>query len=281
MKIQQKLAIGFIRTKITLLGIFSTRKAAEAAFGAFCTPVMSSSIKEKDIFTNAERLEFSLNGILVKGFRCNHPQQHKILLLHGFSSSANNFYHYVAPLVEKNYEVLAFDALAHGASGGRTVNAMDYAEMIKKVIGLYGPVQGFVSHSFGGIALSLAMETMQHDAATKIVLIAPATETSSAVDGAFKMLGLKNEQLRKEFDNIIFERSGHETSWFSIRRAMNNIKASVLWIHDENDDITPLDDALKVKEDNHPNVEFMITKGLGHRKIYRDNTVVDAIVKFL
>ena len=62
---------------------------------------------------------------------------------------------------------------------------------------------------------------------------------------------------------------------------MNNIKASVLWIHDENDDITPLDDALKVKEDNHPNVEFMITKGLGHRKIYRDNTVVDAIVKFL
>jgi pimeloyl-ACP methyl ester carboxylesterase len=185
------------------------------------------------------------------------------------------------PLVEKGYEVLAFDAPSHGASDGSYTNAIEYSDMIKKAVELFGPIQSFIGHSFGGIAVSLAMETMPHDATTKIVLIAPATETSTAIDGAFSMIGIKNEKLRTKLDDLIFERTGKTSAWFSIRRAMNNIKASVLWFHDEDDDITPLHDALKVKEDNHSNIKFVITKGLGHRKIYRDEDVLNAVVKFL
>ena len=82
------------------------------------------------------------------------------------------------PLENKGYEVLAFDAPAHGDSEGSTVNAIEYSEMIKKVIELYGPVEAFIAHSFGGIAISLALEQIPHDANTKIVFIAPATETT-------------------------------------------------------------------------------------------------------
>jgi len=281
MKIQQKLAIGFFRTKINMLNLVNKKWAAQQAFRLFCTPMMKSTYKGKVIPPHAEKLQFSLNGKQVKGFRFNHPQQKKLMLLHGFSSSAFNFFKYVQPLENKGYEVLAFDAPAHGESEGSTVNAVEYSEMIKKVIELYGPVDAFIGHSFGGIAICLAMEQLVHNEETKIVLIAPATETSSAVDGAFQMLGIRNSVLRKEFDNIIFESSGKELSWFSIRRAMNNINASVLWIHDEDDDITPLRDALQVKTDGHPNIRFLITKGLGHRKIYRDEDTVNAVVKFL
>lgn len=185
------------------------------------------------------------------------------------------------PLVQKKYEVLAFDAPAHGGSEGKTVNAVEYAAMIKKIIALYGPVQGFIAHSFGGIAVCLALEEMPHDKNTKLVLIAPATETSSAIDGAFTILGLKSKALRKSFDEVIFNKSGKETTWFSVRRALKNIKATVLWIHDEADNITPVSDALKVKEDHLSNVHFMITKGLGHSKIYRDATVKKAATDFL
>lgn len=281
MKIQQKLAIGFFRTKINMLNLVNKKWAAQQAFRLFCTPMMKSTYKGKVIPPHAEKLQFSLNGKQVKGFRFNHPQQKKLLLLHGFSSSAFNFFKYVQPLENKGYEVLAFDAPAHGESEGNTVNAVEYSEMIKKVIELYGPVDAFIGHSFGGIAICLAMEQLVHNEETKIVLIAPATETSSAVDGAFQMLGIRNSVLRKEFDNIIFESSGKELSWYSIRRAMKHISASVLWIHDEDDDITPLSDALQVKADGHPNIRFLITKGLGHRKIYRDEDTVNAIVKFL
>lgn len=280
MNVQKKIAFGFIRTKLNGLSIINKRKAGEEAFRLFCTPILKS-IKPGQIFKDAEALEFTLEGNLIKGFRCNHPRPHKVLLLHGFSSNCHNFDNYVTPLVQKGYEVLAFDAPAHGASTGKLVNALGYSNMIKKVIELYGPIQGFVAHSFGGLAISLALEDIPHDVDTKVALIAPATETTTAIESAFEMIGIKNDRLRKSLESIILETSGHEPAWFSIRRAMHNIKATISWWHDEDDEVTPLSDALKVKEDDHRNISFHISKGLGHRKIYRDAEVKRSIVAFL
>lgn len=226
-------------------------------------------------------IHFYLNGKKMNGYRWNHSRPNKALILHGFGSAAHKFEDYALLLIDKGFEVLAFDAPAHGDSEGDTTNAIEYSEMIKQVMDQFGPINHFIAHSFGGISLSLALEQVTHDAHTKIIFIAPATETTSAVDGAFKMLKLKNELVRTEFDKLIYEYSGRQTEWFSIRRAMHHIKASVLWIHDEEDDITPWADASKVKEDNHPNIKFVLTKGLGHRKIYHDPEIKNMAVKFL
>ena len=285
MKLTQRLAIGYIQTKFKLLRLISKRMTAEQAFKLFSTPWHRSKTKAR--LQHAEPLNFILDEIIIKGYRWNHPpagpcgQVKKALILHGFGSAAHKFAEYVKPLTEKGYEVLAFDAPAHGSSSGKTTNAVEYSRMIKKVTEVFGPVNSFIAHSFGGIALSLALEEMEHDAGTKIVFIAPATETTSAVDSAFKMLKLNDKKIRSEFDNIIFEISGKKTEWFSIRRAMHNIKASVLWIHDEEDEVTPWADAEKVKEDNHPHINFVLTKGLGHQKIYRDNAIKNKAIEFM
>src|SRR5690606_27402262 len=107
-----------------------------------------------------------------------------------------------------------------------------------------------------------------------------ATETSTAIETFFNFLQL-DPAIRTEFDKVIIKKGGVTPSWYSIRRAMKHIKAKVLWIHDEEDDTTPLSDALKVKAENHPNIEFVITKGLGHSRIYRENKVTKAITEFL
>ena len=281
MKVQQNLAIGFIRTKLNLLSVVNRRKSGEEAFRLFCTPLSRYKGKEAEVFLQAEKLEFDLGGNKIKGYRCNHPQAKKVLLLHGFSSTCHKFDKYAVALIAKGYEVLAFDAPAHGFSEGISTNAVEYSDMIKKVADLYGPLDAFVSHSFGGIAVSLALEEMEHDESTKLVLIAPATETSSAIDGAFAMLGITSKHIRQSMEDVIFKMSGKNTAWFSVRRAIKNIKASVLWLHDEDDFITPLADALKVQEDSHPHVKFIITKGLGHQKIYKDAFVKKSILEFL
>lgn len=280
MKLTQRLAFGYIRTKFKLLAAISKKKAAREAITLFFTPLGERVTNVPPSFKAAESLQLTVNGSKIQGYRWNHPQPNKILILHGFSSAASKFEPYISPLVKKGYEVLAFDAPAHGNSEGKTVHALQYGDMIKAVLAEYGPIQGFIAHSFGGIAISLAMETIAHDSNTKIVLIAPATETTSAVDNAFTLLRLKDPAVRKEFDNIVYEMSGQKTDWFSIGRAMHNIKANVLWIHDEDDDITPLKDALQVKEKNHPHINFIITKGLGHARIYRDTSVKKAVIDF-
>jgi pimeloyl-ACP methyl ester carboxylesterase len=281
MKVTQKIALTYIRSKFQVLAAVSSVKAANRAFTLFCTPYQKSKKQPTAIFNSAEPIEFSLEANTIRGFRWNKGAAKRVLILHGFSSCVFNFDKYIAAFVKKGYEVIVFDAPAHGRSSGKTVNAVLYKEMIVTINKLYGTVNCYLAHSFGGIALSLAMEELPHDETVRIALVAPATETVTAVNHAFGMLGLTNNKVRAGFDDIIFRLSGHETAWFSIRRAAKNIRASILWIHDEDDEVTPLADALKVQNDNLPNIQFVITKGLGHQKIYRDATIRNMITDFL
>lgn len=280
MKVNQKLAIQYIRARVNILALVSKRKAAEKAFSIFCTPFRKTSKNLPPLFEKAERLQFELDGMKVKGFRFNHPQETKVLIIHGFESASKNFERYITPLVNKGYEVLAFDAPAHGRSDGKEINLPIYLLTLQQIVQLYGPINGFMSHSFGGITLAHLLETISDNKSLKAVFIAPATETVTSIDLFFNFLAF-SPAIRKEFDALILEKGGVETSHYSIRRAIKNIHGPVLWIHDEDDDITPIKDAIAVKSDNPPNVQFYFTKGLGHRKVYRDAEVVRRVVEFL
>ena len=281
MKIKQKIAIGYIRFKLKLLAVFSKRKAAEEAFRLFCTPYLPRIKNEPPVFEPAALLNFSLNGSTIRGYRWNHSKPHKILIIHGFDSQAYKFARYITPLTEKGYEVLAFDGPAHGDSEGKTVNAQEYAGMIKEVIKRYGPFNGFIAHSFGGTAVSIALEDLQPDKNTRVVFIAPATETSTTLNRAMDLLHVTDKKVKAGINDIIFELSGKGVEWFSMKRMMRHINATILWFHDEDDDATPVADALSVREENLPNIEFVITKGLGHRRIYHDKDVRHRIIDFL
>lgn len=286
MKLAQRIALRYYRTKFSLIAAISKQKAAEKAFDLFCTPQVRNKKALPKIFEQGEVLSFRLDGLLIRGWRWKPNEEglpasgKKAMICHGFESSVINFDRYIKPLLKKGYEVLAFDAPAHGRSAGKQVNAPLYKQMILDVNKQFGPVHSFMAHSFGGLALGLAIEEISHTPAHKLVFIAPATETKTAADTFFHFLQL-DPAIRPEFDRLIIRRSGVSIDWFSLRRAMKNIRASVLWVHDEDDDITPLSDALKIKEDGHKQVEFLITKGLGHRRIYRDNKVTKAIIDFL
>jgi len=155
-----------------------------------------------------------------------------------------------------------------------------YKEFIETIYRNYGPVQSFLAHSLGGLALSLALEHIEHDALYKVALVAPATETTTAADFFFSFLKL-DAALRPEFDKVILEKSGHPTEWFSITRAAKQIKATVLWVHDKDDNMTPYSDIQTIINAHYPNFHFLITEGLGHRRIYRDSKVAKTIVEFL
>jgi pimeloyl-ACP methyl ester carboxylesterase len=280
MKLFQRLALKYYRTKFKVLSTISKKKAAEKAFELFCTPQLRNKKPLPKIFEQAEKLYFKIDGLTVRGWRWNPSGGRKALIIHGFESSVVNFERYIKSLIAKGYEVLAFDAPAHGRSGGKQINAPLYKRTILEIYRRFGPVQSFMAHSFGGMAVCLALEEIDHTIDHRLVLIAPATETTTAIDSFFKFLQL-DPGLRPEFEKMVIKKGGAGPSWYSIRRAMKNIRAKVLWIHDEEDEITPVSDALKIRSENHTNIEFVITKGLGHRRIYRDNKVAQLIIHFL
>lgn len=280
MNVAQKLAVNYYRAKLNIIATISKKRAARKAFEMFCTPYKKNKKKTPPIFAKAEKLEFDVDGYSIKGFRFNHPADKKILIIHGFESSIKNFDRYIGPFISKGYEVIGFDAPAHGKSDGKTITLPMYIQVLESIDQRYGPIDRFMAHSFGGLALTHLLEKFPSDRIVKSVLIAPATETTTAIDSFFRFLDLKDD-IRVEFDKYIYKKSGVEPSYFSIRRAMKSIESPILWIHDEEDEVTPLSDVLKVKEDGYTNIEFEITKGLGHRRIYKENKTVKRIVDFL
>ncbi len=129
MAFSKKLALHYIRTKFTLLSAVSKKKAAAAAFELFCTPQRRNKKPLTPIFHDAEKIQFQFAGEAVHGFRWNAGRAKKLLILHGFESSIVNFAHFIDPLLKKDYEVLAFDAPAHGRSNGKTFNELLYKQL--------------------------------------------------------------------------------------------------------------------------------------------------------
>jgi len=280
MTLPKRYLIKYIRTKFAILSAVSKKKAAKAAFHLFCTPQYRNTKPLPASFKRAEALEFTLGPHRIRGYRWNHPAPKKILILHGFESSVVNFDRYIGPLIQKGYEVLAFDAPAHGMSSGKEVNVLIYKNMIRQIYQDHGPIDAFLAHSFGGLAVSLFLEDLPHNQNKKLVLIAPAMETKTAVDHFFRFLKL-DDDVRKEFDTYLSQLGGKPAEWYSIVRASSHIKAQVLFLQDKQDEMTPLSDVTPLMEKNYPNFHFIISEGLGHRRIYRDKDSVKAILEFL
>ncbi|MET0634913.1 MAG: alpha/beta fold hydrolase [Chitinophagaceae bacterium] len=281
MKLLQKSALELIRLKLRLLAVFSPKLAARSAFRLFCTPQVRNLSEPSGSFLQAEIIDTVFENTAIRGYRWNRGGHTRVLILHGFESSVINFEHYVVPLTAKGYEVLAFDAPAHGKSGGKRMNAMQYRDFVHFIQREYGPATRFIAHSFGGLAISLVLAETPQNELMRLALVAPLTRTSTTLEQYYQLAGIRNPEVRQEMENIINELSGQDIEWFSINRALKQIRSSVLWAHDRSDMITPFRDLQPVIDANYPNVEFLITEGLGHRRIYRDPEVVRAITGFL
>jgi pimeloyl-ACP methyl ester carboxylesterase len=283
MKISQKLALRYSRARINILSLASPRKAAIKAFKLFCTPQQRVTKKGSAFFESGEPLSFPYAGHTIRGHRWLPgvtPPRKKVLIAHGFESASCNFGALIALLVEKGYEVVAFDAPAHGSSGGRRILLPDYVGILRHIEVNYGPFHSYMGHSLGGLALTLFLENVPHNRVTRLVLIAPAVEMTTAVAVFSRVLRLA-PGIIKEMDDYVQETNGHHFEWYSLRRALQNNNASILYVQDEDDRVTPLKDALLIRQDGHTNIKFILTKGLGHRKIYKDDETRGKIVAFL
>ena len=282
MKLLQTFFLQFYRTRFKIISWFSPQLAATKAFNLFCTPYTKTRNEQSDkIFDQAGKLTLKVGNDTVHGFKWTATKTQSdqtILICHGFDSSCYRFAQYIQPLLDQGLNVIAFDAPGHGISTGKTITALQYATMIKMISDVYGPIYGMMAHSFGGLAAVLALEKKEELACEKLVLIAPATETTHAMESFFDYLKLPLV-VRKAFIQLIEDLSGNKAEWFSISRAIHGILPQTLWIHDKDDSITPFKHMEQLTINKPPHVTFEITEGLGHSP-YREPEILQKIVSF-
>lgn len=280
----ERMYLQYLRTKFKTLAMVSPPIAGKIAFDLFCTPYPKyKKRKAPAIFHQARALSVTLSeGIQLKGFEFSPPKsnQQTVLICHGYASFGFKFEQYIAPLLKMGYRVLLFDAPGHGLSEGKYINIVIYSNAIQELIHSVGPVDHFIGHSLGAITLAMLAENISNPEQHKFVLIAPATKTSTTFENYFNMMHFSSE-IRKAFMEVVLSRTKRPITHFEADRAISNYKGPVLWVHDEEDRVCPYKDLINFKQIAPNNIKFLITKGLGHNKVYKTQEVIDKIMAFL
>lgn len=281
MKLKQRVVLGYFSLKLKLLELIDINLAAKEAFKLLCTPYTRKKVFTlPPVFEQGNKICYNFQKHTISGYKWSapNPNNHTILICHGFDSASYKFAHYIAPLLNFGFNVLAFDAPAHGLSTGKTINVLQYCNFIIEIVKHFGPVHGIMAHSFGGTAAALANEQLPKDTIKRMVLIAPATETSTSINDFSKLLKL-SKALQDQLSHLVLSIGGKPISWYSVSRIVKSSTTPTLWIHDKNDPITPYNDMANLQQLNLPHLKFEITEGLGH-SLYNDKIVAKKIINF-
>ena len=201
----------------------------------------------------------------------------KALVVHGWSGRATQMYKIIEMLLEQGYQVVSFDAPAHGKSSGNKTMMPEFIKSIEKTNENFGPFEVAIGHSMGGIAL---LNVQGNQALFKKLIIIGAPDSIFNIFHNFvKMLELKPvvaEKLIAVFEKItgksIFDYHGSAQT--------KKIQEPVLIIHDEDDKEVPVSDAIN-NYNQLKNGQLLKTKGNGHTRILRNKEVIEQIGKFL
>jgi len=207
----------------------------------------------------------------------------RVLLVHGWEGQASDFYKLIPLLLEDGFEIVTFDAPAHGQSDGVYTNLFQFVETIESLVKTIGPVHFAVGHSMGGTALALAQHYSQQFKPEKIVTIGSPNQLDQMIEGYAKFLNL-NEKIKKEMRLEIERLTSIPTKDISMEQLLVASNGEVMIVHDEHDNMVPIDRAHEIKNkflEIEKAVNFVKTEKLGHVKLLRDHYVIGEISRFL
>lgn len=202
-----------------------------------------------------------------------------IVMAHGWELQAGRMSPYVAPLLQAGFRVVAFDAPAHGQSGGHELNLPDYAKAYAHICAHVGNVVGLIGHSFGGLAALWLSATMPMPTLRRVVSVASAAGADLLSQNYIRLGGLNKTQGQAYLDAFA-TRFGALPADFTINQFGPRIQVPVLIVHDHRDEMVGFDESDRMLA-HIPKAQRLETNGLGHRSILRVPEVVAAVVDFL
>lgn len=203
----------------------------------------------------------------------------KVLLLHGWGGSPFHFKQLIAILLENGYQVVAYDAPAHGSSGGKRTNLVQWMHVLEQVIRQEGQLHAIVGHSFGALSAALTL-SRKEVTVPKLVLLGAALSAPVFFDETLRLFRIHPAVMPK-VHALIRQRLREDLTDMDMHRYINGIKANNIWIaYDTTDTLaksTEIDEYLQL----YPSIQSLRITGDGHFRIMRDATVLTGMVRFL
>jgi pimeloyl-ACP methyl ester carboxylesterase len=258
---------------------FSTQveREAQQALENFLTPPRKPlSEAEQAMLDQATSFLIPFGAININAFQWGTGPT--VMLVHGWGGYGLQLAEFVNPLLAAGYQVLAFDAPAHGSTTGVQTNGFELAEAIATIAQHQGSIESIIAHSLGATSTTLALSEGLKTG--KVVCIGAICWLSNALTVFAKRARLSVEL--EEVFRSLFEKKFGQDAWprFAADRTAQTLSIPALLFHDRRDREVSFEESVAIAQ-SWSGARLVETAGLGHRRILRDDAVIQQTVDFL
>jgi pimeloyl-ACP methyl ester carboxylesterase len=270
--------VRFIQTVAPTASVLAPRLSARALQRLFTTPMRwPTPERERPWIARAHRGRVPIDAHRQVATYTWGDEGPTVLLVHGWAGRASQLGVFAAPLRERGFRVVAFDAPGHGDADGKRSALPEFVTAVQRVAQHVGPLHAIVGHSLGAASTTIALHRGLR--VHRAVFIAPPERPGRYLERAASWLGFSHDVARGTQTRL--ER--HYGVKFDDMRGSElapGLRTPLLVIHDPEDDDVPYSEGRRLAE-AWPGAQLMTVHGLGHRRILRDAAVVEATVDFV
>lgn len=277
-ELPRPLSLTVIRGALRLLSVTAPGVASRVAADLFMTPRrFAAPQREQEVLARGLPFTVKLGASReVRAWRFSEGPA--VILTHGWEGRGSQLTPFVAPLVERGYSVVTFDAPGHGASPGSRSSLPHFAWALRAVADAVGtPPHAIIAHSLGCAAATLALR--EGLSVNRVVYLSPPLNPVDYTARFGDILGLDDATIRG-LQKRIEERFARKWSDYSLAESARSMTAPLLVVHDREDRDTFYQEGAALAE-AWPGARLMTTEGLGHRRILRDEKVIEEITRFV
>ena len=256
---------------------FSTALAARWFRHLFFTPFRYKlPAKEVEVLNSAELYFEEVNGKKIQVYAWGKGRA--VLMVHGWAGRGTQFRKFIEPFTSQGFRVVAIDGPAHGKSEGRSTEIIEFAAAIAAVYTREKAV-AIVAHSFGGVA---SLYAIQHGLSNHVQInIASPTIAEEIIKSYLRALR-GSAKMGELFRAFILKKTGKRFEDFSSLEIIKHVpqNLNLLLVYDNDDVEVTMEHAHAIKK-AFPQALLFETKGLGHNRILKEDTVINRCVTFV
>lgn len=277
-----------LRGAFGVLGRVAPGAAAALAARAFLRVGRPARVRVADepVHARARRSHLSHEGVGVVTYTWGAPDAPAVLLVHGWQSRASAFASLVPALTDAGLRAVAYDAPAHGDSGGRTRTALDDVAVIRRLSDAEpAPWAGVVGHSLGSLASGVAVR--DGVATERLVGLASIASFRFTEDVFVRAIGLPwslRDRFTRAWEHLLRDNpevTPDVADRFDLVAHPLPGHVRALWLHDDGDRQIPSAQSELLLGAHPSSGDLVVTTGLGHNRILGDPAVLARVVAHL
>jgi len=242
----------------------------------FRTHRFDEPAREARFRARAEECPLKVNNKEIAAWRWG--QGPVVLLIHGWNGRGGQLGSYIDPLLKQGYQVITFDAPAHGLSPGKRTDIMEIRDVILAICQREGEIHAAIAHSFGGACLAAAISQGLHLSSAVCISVPGGFDSlMKSFTAALHIPDKVAARLKAKLIDYLGEEFWNE---FSSGYQNKDKQQRSLIIHDRDDDLVDWREAEQLAN-IWPNSELILTDGLGHRRILRSPKLCRQIIDFI